>query len=171
MEAFFEHMVKKKFDYKDFCIILIIILGAGLLSLAALAFWMYLGIFWLLIVCGIVYLSYLLITNRSIEYEYSLTNDELDIDKIRHRKRRKRLISVKCKAFDLLASVNDPAHNAEIKNTGIKKVIVAASSPYSENAYFAIFTKDGVLTLLVFEPNEKMLNTMKTFNPRKVFIS
>ena len=174
MDSFFEHLVKKKFDFKDFYIVLIIVLGAGLLLIVALFLGLILdffGTFWLLVVFGIIYLAYVLIANRSVEYEYTLTNDELDIDKIRHRKRRKRMISVKCKAFDVLASMNDPAHNQEIKNKEIQKVIVAASSPYSEKAYFAVFTKDGVLTLLVFEPTEKMLNAMKTFNPRKVFLS
>ena len=171
MDTFYEHLVKKKFTIQNFLMILIIVLGAGLLIIGSLFISGYLGIFWLLIPCIIVYISYLLISKQFVEFEYTLTNDELDIDQITSKRRRKRLITVKCKAFDTVAAMNDPAHNDLIKDKSIKKVIMAAESPYSENAYFAVFTKDAIPTLLVFEPTAQMLSTIKTFNPRKVFFS
>lgn len=171
MDTFYEHLVKKKFDFRNFLMILAIVLGAGLLSLATFLFGGYLGIFWLLILCGIIYIAYLLIAKQFVEFEYTLTNDELDIDRITSKKRRKRLLTVKCKAFDTVAAMNDPQYSDMIQDKSIQKVIMAASSPYSENAYFAVFTKDAIRTLLVFEPTKQMLGTIKTYNPRKVFFS
>ena len=171
MDTFFEHIVKKRFQVRDFLTILAIILGAGLLVMLGLLFGGYLGIFWLLLVCAVIYIAYLLISKQFVEFEYTLTNDDLDIDRITAKRRRRRILSVNCKAFDVLAAVNDPEHNRMMQDKSIKKVIMAASSPYSENAYFALFTKDSVPTLLIFEPTAQMLGTFKVFNPRKVFYS
>lgn len=44
---------------------------------------------------GSLYGGYILITNMSVEYEYIVTNGEMDIDKIIAKRRRKRLITVK----------------------------------------------------------------------------
>ncbi len=171
MDSFYEHIVKKKCSYQDFFMIMIIILGAGLLTMATILLFPWLGVFWLLLPCLVIYIAYVLISKRFLEFEYMLTNDELDIDSITSKKRRRRLLTVKCNAFDVLAAMNDPAYNEMIKDKEIKRVIMAASTPWSPNAYFAIFTKDGIRTLLVFEPTAKMLSTMRTYNPRKVFFS
>lgn len=171
MDSFYEHLIKKKMSYQDFLMILIIVLGAGLVTMATILLFPFLGMFWLLLPCLVVYIAYVLISKRFVEFEYFLTNDELDIDCITSKKRRRRLITVKCNAFDLLAAMNDPAYNEAVKDKEIKRVIMAASSPYSPGAYFAVFTKDGIRTLLVFEPTAKMLSAMRTYNPRKVFFS
>jgi hypothetical protein len=55
--------------------------------------------FTLLIMIGFIWLAWYLAGTQSIEYEYILTNAELDIDKITAKRSRKRLISIKVTTF------------------------------------------------------------------------
>ncbi|MBO5955852.1 MAG: hypothetical protein J6Q10_03535, partial [Clostridia bacterium] len=48
-----------------------------------------------LVAMGIFYLAYKVVTAQNIEYEYSMVNTEIDVDKIINRKNRKRLTTAK----------------------------------------------------------------------------
>lgn len=76
MDTFVEQIVVKKKGGKEWAIIAGILVAA--LILAALA--LLLGPFALLLIAGIGYGAYWLITSQNIEYEYSVTNGDIDID-------------------------------------------------------------------------------------------
>ncbi|MBR2476510.1 MAG: hypothetical protein IKB50_00060 [Clostridia bacterium] len=114
-----------------------------------------------------IYGAYLIITSQNVEYEYIVTNGELDVDTIIHRRKRKRLISVHSRTFDIVAPCGDSEFVRE-ENANFTKVIDASSGYNDGKAYFAVFSKDGMKIKLIFEPTEKMLDAFKTFVPRNV---
>ncbi|HHW31178.1 MAG TPA: hypothetical protein GXX20_05820 [Clostridiaceae bacterium] len=166
MDTFFEKIVAKRKDFKDILFNIGIVLAALLLVLIILNIPI-VNQFGLIITTGIVYLAYRLIKARNIEFEYLVTNGDLDIDMIIDQRKRKRIFSANCKEFDIVAKVSSNHFNSSVQN--IPKKILAASDINSPDAYFFTLNYKGERTLVVFEPDERMLNNFKLFIPRKVF--
>ena len=62
------------------------------------------------------YVGYLLITSRNIEYEYAVTNGDLDIDKIiAQRKRREYLVQI-VKEFEIVAKLKSSHYSNHYKS-------------------------------------------------------
>lgn len=165
MDTFIEKIVAKRKDFRDTLIIIGIVLVAFFLIPIVFNIPV-VNNFGLLIATGIVYLAYRLIQARNIEYEYLVTNGDLDIDMIIAQRKRKRIFSANCKEFDIVAKVNSHHFNSSVQN--IKNRIVAASDINSSDAYFTTLNYKGERTLVVFEPDERMLNNFRLFIPRKV---
>lgn len=166
MDVFVEYMVRKQKSMKDTFIIIGTVIGVLIVGFIALGLLGGLGPVAALL---IGYCGYLIITSRSVEYEYSVTNGELDVDKIIAQRKRKRLLSIHVKEFEIVAPVNDERYRKEFENIDIKKTIDASSTVKSQNVYFAVFTLNGEKCRLIFEPTQKMLDAFKAFIPRNVF--
>ncbi len=165
MDIFMEKIVRKRRDIKDQLITVGIIIAAIVLILLVLNFIPQMALFF---VVGIGYVAYLLITTRNIEYEYAVTNGELDIDKIIAQRKRKRIFSASCKSFEIVAKVKSSHYTPQYKN--FKNQINCASSLENDGVYFIALQYNNEQTIVYFEPAEKMLQSFKTFIPRKVFI-
>ncbi|NJD03485.1 MAG: hypothetical protein FIA99_13030 [Ruminiclostridium sp.] len=170
MDVFMEKIVTKKKDIKDNLITAGIILSTIIVIFISMnipiIYQMQIGLF---IVAGLIYLAYRLITSRNVEYEYVVTNGELDIDKIISRRKRKRIFSSSCKEFDIVARVKSNSFSQSVQS--IKNRIDASSSLDSPDAFFATLNYKGEKTLVIFEPDEKMLNNFKFFIARKVLMN
>lgn len=169
MDIFLEYIVPRKKGPKEIAIIIGILLAA--LILAAIGTFLMLtplsGISFI-VVAAAFYGAYYFITAQNIEYEYIVTNGELDVDKIIHRRKRKRIITVHSRTFDVVAPVGSAEHRGE-ENANFTQVIDASSGFDDGSAYFAVFSKDGQRFKLIFEPTEKMLEAFRTFVPRNVY--
>lgn len=170
MDFFNEFIVKKNKDGRDFAIILGSLLGAFVLLFVITMFIQYLGSFFLLLIVGVFYGLYYVISSLNIEFEYTVTNGELDVDKIISRRRRKRLVSVDSKNFEYFAPVN-ANHKNMMDSADINKKIMAASSVNSPNAYFALYHKNNEKFCLIFEPTEKMIKEFSLRMPRSMFFA
>jgi len=104
----------------------------------------------------------------NVEYEYSLTNGELDIDKIYSQRKRVHVLSVKCKQFEIVAPINTTTFKNRLEDKNIDKKIDVSSRGNPDKSYFAIFREENQRILLIFEPTEKMLNSIKLYIPRRV---
>lgn len=95
MDHYNEQLLTKVTETKDILKRIAIVLGLILvIFLSTLAIMMF-GVFMLILVpIGACYLAYILFTDTFVEYEYIVTNNDLDIDKIVGRRKRKRLITV-----------------------------------------------------------------------------
>lgn len=103
--------------------------------------------------------------NLNLEYEYSFTNGELDVDKIMGRRTRSRELSIHVRSFTIFATVTETNYK-EYESRNFAKVLDASSSPKSEKRWFAVYRDDaGNDSLLIFEPNERLLEAMKRFIP------
>ena len=95
-----------------------------------------------------------------MEYEYAVTNGDLDVDSIAGRRKRRRVLSMSVRRIALLAPATEK-YQAELNSNSIRNVIDASISPKSEGLWFARYEDDaGVDTLLLFNPNEKVLRAL-----------
>ncbi len=164
--VFIEKIISRRKNVADRLIIIGIIIAVMILTVCV-PFIPYANQFWVIIDFGLIYGGYMLIKSRSIEYEYIVTNGDLDIDKIVAQRKRKRIFSGNCKAFEIVARVKSEHYNDSVRNMQTR--IDARSSPDSEGAYFIITSYKGQRTLILFEPDERMLKSFKMFIPRIVF--
>ncbi len=167
MDVFIEQIVVKKKDIKDLLYYSIIGLGNLVLIYLMISVSFFKYLIPLIVIC-LIYANYFLIIKRNIEFEYIVTNGDLDIDMIISKKKRKRIISTNIKEFEVVAGIKSDKLTPEIQN--IKNVVHTESSMGAEGLYFGVFNYNGRKTLLVMEPGEKVLNAIKAASPRKVFV-
>ncbi|HOJ79603.1 MAG TPA: DUF6106 family protein [Clostridiales bacterium] len=170
MDTFMEKLVTRKKTLTDHLITIGAVVGSALLILLALSIpiLIQLGLS-LVLAAAAAYLGYRVITSRNIEYEYIVTNGDLDIDMIVSKRKRKRIFSANCKEFDIVSPVKSSHFDQSVQS--IKNRIDASSSIDSPDAYFITLNYNGERTLVIFEPTEKMLNNFRLYIPRKVFRS
>ncbi len=166
MDIFLEKIVKRRKTIVDILVSISIILSA-LIIIMFLFSLSFLSAFLPFLIVGIGYLAYMFVRNRSIEYEYIVTNGDLDIDMIIAQRKRKRIFSGSCKDFDMVAKLTSGQFDSNVQS--IKKRINAYTSTDSPDIYFITTTKEGNKTLVLFEPHPKMVESFKKYIPRKVF--
>lgn len=138
------------------------IIAAGVLITAAL---IYVTLYYMPIafiaVIGVIYGVYRLLTGMNIEYEYTITNGSLDIDKIIAKRKRVTLLSVDVKEFTDFGNYN--FQNDNFNGTTILSV------GGDEEPFFADFNNEQYGTArLIFSPNEKILKCIKPYLPRTI---
>lgn len=169
MDIFTEHIVKHKKGTREYLISAGAVLAAFILSFALLMFGgvlFNLGIGFLILV-GFFYGAYIVIKYTNVEYEYILTNNELDVDKIMARSRRKRMITVDFRNIDICAPIDDPNYKYEYENTSVSQVYDFSGQGLNKT-YFILTDGDSGRIKIIFEPTEKILDGAQKFNPRKV---
>lgn len=166
MDIFMEKIVKRRKTAVDSVIIAATIL-IGLMLIMIVGSLSFLQSFMPVVLVAIAYFGYMLIRNRNVEYEYIVTNGELDIDMIIAQRKRKRVFSGSCKEFEIIAKMTSGQYNQSYEN--IKKRINAVTSMDSNEVYFISTIKDGEKILIFFEPHPKMIESFKKYIPRKVF--
>lgn len=166
MDTFLEKMVARKRMPKDGLIAFGIIL-AGFAVIGLIMSIPLLGSLALLLSAGVAYGVYYFIKSTNIEFEYAVTNGDLDIDKIIAQRKRKRIFTGNCKDFEIVAKLKGDKYTDEYKN--ITKKIEAVSTMESSDVYFVVTSCKGERTIVFFEPNKRMIDAFKVFIPRKVF--
>ena len=170
MDFFTEHIIKQKKSQK----VIFAAIGMILLTVAVWYFTLPFTVIPLLagiigfLDAGMVYATYIVITNFNIEYEYISTNTDLDIDKIVNRRKRTRVASLRLNSIELMAPVGYSDFRNE-ENGTFNKVIMAAISADHPDAYYIIYEQNGTRTKLVFNPTDKMIEYAKRISPRKVY--
>lgn len=113
--------------------------------------------------------AYYLTSFLDVEYEYIFTNGELDIDAIYSKSRRKKVYSGIVKDIEIMAHVDDDMHKGDFNN--VEETKNCYSGVKSNNTYAFMTNIKGKRTKIVFEPNDMMLQAIKTvLTPRKLFI-
>ena len=89
-------MIRKQTEGKDILLRALIAVGALLvIGVCVFAALMFSFMPLILVAFGAGYLAYILFGSTFVEYEYIVTNNDLDIDKITGKRKRKRLVTVK----------------------------------------------------------------------------
>ena len=167
-DVFMERMVKKKFESTDALVLLGIIVamvvvvfigfivGFVLMPMPMITF---------LVVIGAGFGGYKLLTMRLLEYEYSLTNGYISIDKIMNRSSRKRMTAFECSSAEDIGVYTQA--EARLKNRSFDSRIFAVRTAACEGSWYMIVqsSKTGK-TLVVFNPDEELLEGIKKFIPR-----
>ena len=166
-DTFIEQIIKKKPTPQDI-LIKVLILFVGVIVALIMAFIAFnsslLGPFAALFAVGAIYFTWRLITSLDLEYEYIYTNGEIDVDCIKAKRKRKRITTVKISAFEVFEEYD----HMKYKDNKYDVRILACTSIADENTYCATYRgKEGKSCLLVFSPNEKLLNAMGSATRRK----
>ena len=163
MELFMEKIVRRKKTGIDVAIVSAEITGAVVLGLAAFLLIPSVGMF---LAVGLGYGAWYLAGMRNLEFEYALTNGELDIDRIQARRKRKRIFSAHGKEFELVAPVRSAYYSNELK--ALKKVIDASAGKDAEGVWFILTHIGGERGIILFQPTSGMIDALWHVNPRKV---
>ncbi len=172
MDIFCEYIVRKKVDVVDVLKLmgiwaLAIVLAAVLFVVGGAALGSGIGIG---LAAVVFYLAYLWAKGAYVEFEYALTNNELDIDKIMGRSRRKRIITIDFKTVDLCACIDDDNYRSEYNNTASIKKTINATGISENDIYFVDFQDENGKTRVLFQPTDKMKDGMKKINQKTIHI-
>lgn len=159
MDVFVEQMVVKPQKGKDIALKALIVTAAVILSAVCV---MIMYVMSLIFILGIAYAAYYLISGLDCEYEYIVTNGEIDIDKIAGKRKRTRLITADARKFTAFGKLENAGKLPD-------KATIVDATDGSGTAFYADFVH-GKLgeTRLIFSPNEKVLEAVKPFIPRMI---
>lgn len=167
-DVFIERMIKKRFESTD----VLVLLGI----LAAMVVVVFIGfvvgfmvtvmpMLTILIAAGAGYGGYKLLTMRMLEYEYSLTNGYVAVDKIMNRASRKRMTSFECSSAEDIGEYQK--NEARLKNQSFDARIYATEYADHRNSWYMIVRSQKTgKTLVVFDPDEELLEGIKRFIPK-----
>jgi hypothetical protein len=159
MDTFVEQIIRKKKEPLEWLIIFGSAFAALVVSFAIFKFISMLVPMIVLVVWG----AWWIITNQNKEFEYSITNGELDIDCIIAQRRRKRLCSVTCSKVESYG-VYRPE---KLVGRKFDHTVMAAPALHMEgNFYFIYRSKKYGTTLVVFHPDERVQKAFYTALPR-----
>lgn len=164
MDIFIEQLVKKKMGSKDIFIWVGVLFGIGiilfLITLSA-------PVLILPVLIVLIAAAYFIFSSRNIEYEYSVTNSDITIDKIISRRKRKNILSVDAHDIEFLGKYSAKDQHAK----SCAQRINASDNEKGENAwcFVARHPQKGNVFVL-FSPNEKVLTSIKPFLTRQVAI-
>lgn len=115
----------------------------------------------LILAAGAGYGTYFLVQGMYIEYEYTFTNGELDIDKIIAKRRRQELVTAEVRKFTAFGRYTDDMEESD------DMTVVISSDNIASHEYYADFEHEEYgKTRLIFSPDERMLENIKKTLPR-----
>lgn len=163
MDVYVEQLIVKSPDGKDMAKkVLIVAVALVIVILCFLFFMPFVPILAALVGFGVMYGAYYLLTGIYCEYEYIVTNGDIDIDKIVGKRKRTRLVSASVKNFTSFGRLeNAPQTSGSI--TTVK------ASDGTGHDFYADFTHSKLgETRIIFSPSEKTLEAIKPFLPRTI---
>lgn len=166
MDTFKEQLVRKMPDKNDQIKKILIIFATCVLAVICFlilfgSVYSFIGI---LLAAGVVYGGYYLLTSFLVEYEYILTNGDIDIDKITAQRSRKRLATI-----DLATATEFGEADGSLSISPNETLIKAdANDPNQRNYYVRANHKSLGAVVMIFTPTEEMLELVKGSLPRKL---
>ena len=156
MDNFAEQLVQKKPDESDLRKKILVI--AGTILFTTLVGWVGVATGWtflLILPAAAAVGAYYLVINLQVEYEYCVTNDELDVDKILAKSKRRHLLTAQIRKFTYFGTVENAPDLPETTT------LVWAADGTGEGEWCAdTETEEYGATRLVFTPNEKIRATI-----------
>ncbi|MBQ2669114.1 MAG: hypothetical protein IJF56_10855 [Clostridia bacterium] len=166
-DIFVEYMVKKKMGAKDIAISIGVSMLGALLIFVSILLAGVTPMIPFIVICGVIYGVYWVISSRSVEFEYSVTNGDISIDKIINRKSRKRLTSFDAKAIEEMGKYTE--NEKKLRSRRVDKTIFASDTDEGKDAWYVIAkSRKTGLTLLVFSPNDRCIEAIKPFMDRRL---
>ena len=168
-DVFVEQIVRRKNTPQRMLAKAGIVIGAVVVALALVFFSGLLGefaMFGTMAAIGALYGGYYLLTGMNVEYEYIVTNGEMDVDSIIAQRKRKRLLTVSFRDAEAFGRYNAQEHEGKTYGTRL----FACDSPDSQNLWYVTArVKDKGQVLLVFNGFDRVLEAIKPFLPRPLF--
>ena len=163
-----EYLVRRKKGAKEILLGILIYIAALVVSFGCIMLIPSLAGIGLLLCVGCFYGAYWLSSKFNREFEYTVTEDTVDVDVIYNASRRKRLISFSMKNAEIIAPV-DSAEYVSYSNRDYKE-IDASTNTKGAKVYFAAVEKNGKF-LVKLELPVTALQDLRKYAPSKVVIS
>lgn len=140
---------------------LLLSVGIVLLALAlVIAVWLFVPFIGSALMVIVLFAAYLGIKFQYVEYEYSFTNGELDIDKIMAKRKRKRVVEIDHKSIKVMAPYTQE-YESETKDYKVTEVVDASSSKNAAGRWFFLYEKgDGSCAFVVMQPSKRLREAM-----------
>ena len=163
MDHYNEQMIQKQTETKDIIMRVLIAIGTALLIAVCVFAALIFGFLPLIVVAaGAVYLSYILFSGTFVEYEYIVTNNDLDIDKITGKRKRKRLVTVK------LNTVKQWGEYTESEGNGVTATVMASDAT-GYDAWYVIADHEKLGKIMViFTPSQETITNINFGVPHGV---
>lgn len=158
MDTFIEQIVQKKKDGREWAIIVGVIMALLVVCVLLFLFSGSLVVMFLspFVLVGAGYGGWYLLTAQNKEFEYCVTNGDIDIDCIIARRRRKRLVAVAGRKVESLLP-----YDSTRSTVGYQRVVMAASSLQEQGLWcFTYRSKKNGHTLVVFQPDTRVLRAL-----------
>ena len=153
MDTFVEQIIRKKKSAVEWLIVIGTVIAALVL---AVVLWIFFGSLAALLIVAMVYGAWWLITSQNKEYEYCVTEGDIDIDLITAKRKRKRVVSVSGAKIERLLP-----YTSSVGTHGYQRILVAAESEREEGLwYFTYHSKKNGHTFIVFRPTERVLRAL-----------
>lgn len=169
-DVFVERMVKKKFETTDLLVVLGVVAGILVATLVGFVIGVLIIPFpmiTLLIAAGAVFGGYKLVSMRLLEFEYSLTNGFVTVDKIMNRSTRKRMTSFECDSCEDIGKYTE--NEARLKTRSFDaRVFATQFADHRDSWYMIVRSGKTGKTLVVFDPDEDLLAAVKKYIPRSL---
>ena len=171
MDIFVEQIVKKNTSSKDMALRVLIIIGMCVLTAVSLFLFLFImPLLGFLVFSGIMWGGYHLFSSFDCEYEYIVTNGEIDIDKIIARRKRVRLITAKASAFEAFGRYED-APDTEDDVTVVRAVGHNESGEDAKTYYADLKHPSAGSVRLIFCPEERVIDAIVPFLPRQLKVN
>lgn len=164
-DIFVEQIIKRRHNATDYLIFIGLIVAFLIVCFAGLFI---IPSFGILLIAAAGYGVYWLITSRNLEFEYSVTNGDLTIDRIINRQRRKRVISFDCKDVEAMGKYKAADHQGKSYD---KRFFTSTTVDGNAEGdwYIAVRSaKYGGYCLIVFSPEERVIEAIRPFLPRQL---
>ena len=169
MDNFAEQLVKKELTKSDKThniitlilgiFMIVFFLATSVITIGRGGLFAFIGV---ILAIAFGFLTYSKLQNSKVEYEYTFTNGELDIDKIIAQKKRKEMLTVQVGKFMDFGRYDENAPEEPDDMT-----VVYATNNIASQEYYADFQhEDYGSTRLVFCPDERMMENIKKTLPR-----
>ena len=156
MDTFFEQIVRKKKTSAEWLIMggTVVVAAVVLFAILNVPILMQIPFISTLLIIGVGYGGWWLITSQNMEFEYCVTNGDIDIDLIIAKRKRKRIVSVVGRKVKCLL----PYDAAQVNPKAYQRVVIAAPSKKEAGLwYFTYHSKKNGETLVVFQPEQRVL--------------
>ncbi len=162
MDNYSEQLVTKIRTPADTVKIVVTVLLFSLIAAAAVFFALISG-FTLLIFLGLAAFFYglWLVTGMGVEYEYIVTNTEMDIDKIIGKRKRKRMISIDLTRTEDFAPLKEKSPDCDV-------IVRACSGVSTDIHYLLAGHNDYGKVKVIFNPNKKTRDAIALALPREL---
>ncbi len=159
-DTFVEELVVRRNSLKN--LLLEVLIVAAAVALAA-AVWLFLSPIFPAMLVILVFGAYLGIKFQGVEYEYSFTNGDLDVDKIMAKRKRKRLVEINQKQIQVMAPYT-AEYESVTKDYSVSQVIDASSSKNAAGRWFLIYEdQEGKYVFLVLQPSKRFREAMRKY--------
>lgn len=169
MDFFNEWIVKRRKTAQDYMSVAITVMVTCMVLYGImLQFMAYKFVYFIPVEIAVVlFIAYKIIVSMNVEYEYSVTNGDIDVDRVISKKRRKRMVSVKLRNVEYFAPF-EGEHIRVAEDTSIRRIIDASSSLDAPRLHFVIYYNNSEKTLLLFEPTDEMIENFSHYVPRSL---